>query len=165
LKRTSTLYGILLGVMLLLPILFAKQLSSYVNGWLWPAIPVLPETNITGGLEFDGKDDYVQAGPFDWPYPQFTIEAFVTSEESSDNGTIAYLTSWGDAAKLEWMSLYDAARRFRGRRRMLRLLVHSSEESVNIVCWCLMAITCTITSTEFGRGNGTHLLTPAWSGK
>jgi formylglycine-generating enzyme required for sulfatase activity len=107
LKRTSTLYGILLGVMLLLPILFAKQLSSYVNGWLWPAIPVLPETNITGGLEFDGKDDYVQAGPFDWPYPQFTIEAFVTSEESSDNGTIAYLTSWGDAAKLEWMSLYD----------------------------------------------------------
>jgi serine/threonine protein kinase/formylglycine-generating enzyme required for sulfatase activity len=107
LKRNWTLYGILLGMMMLLPVLFGKQLGSYVNAWIWPAIPVLPETNVASGLEFDGKDDYVEAGPFDWPYPQFTIDAFVTSDESSDNGTIAYLTSWGDATKLEWMSLYD----------------------------------------------------------
>ena len=107
LKLRWTLYGILLGMMVLLPILFGKQVSSYVNAWIWPAIPVLPETDIAGGLKFDGKDDYVEAGPFDWPYPQFTIEAFVTSDASSDNGTIAYLTSWGDTKKLEWMSLYD----------------------------------------------------------
>ena len=67
----------------------AKLLSPTINRWLWPPIPVLAVTETTAGLRFDGKDDYVEAGPFDWPYPQFTMEAFVTSDGSSDNGTIA----------------------------------------------------------------------------
>ncbi len=105
LQRSSTLYGILLGVMVLLPILFGKQLSSYMNSWIWQAIPVLPATSVASGLEFDGKDDFVSIEAVDWSYPQFTIEAFVTSAADSDNGTIVQLGSGGD--KPEWMSLYD----------------------------------------------------------
>ena len=105
LKLPSILYGIMLGVMMLLPILFGKQLSSYVDAWIWPAIPALPSPADSVGLEFDGKDDFVSIEAVDWSYPQFTIEAFVRSARDSDNGTIVYLGSGGE--KLEWMSLYD----------------------------------------------------------
>ncbi|MBL8817239.1 MAG: protein kinase [Planctomyces sp.] len=104
-KRSSMLYGILLGVMMLLPILFGKQLSSYMNAWIWPAIPTLPAATVSGGLEFDGKDDFVSVEAVGWSYPQFTIEAFVTSASDSDNGTIVHLGSGGENP--EWMSIYD----------------------------------------------------------
>ena len=110
LNLPSILYGIMLGMMVLLPILFGKQVSSYVDAWIWPAIPALPPIADSGGLEvrgleFDGKDDFVSIDAVDWSYPQFTIEAFVTSARDSDNGTIVYLGGGGE--KLEWMSLYD----------------------------------------------------------
>jgi serine/threonine protein kinase/formylglycine-generating enzyme required for sulfatase activity len=114
LKLSWTLYGILLGIMVLLPILFGKQIGSYVNAWIWPAIPALPGTAVAGGLEFDGKDDFVSIDAVDWSYPQFTIEAFVTSAPDSDNGTIVQLGSGGD--KLEWMSLYDDQQADPGKR-------------------------------------------------
>jgi len=76
-----------------------------MDAWIWPAIPVLANTDVPGGLEFDGKDDFVRIGPVEWSYPQFTVEAFVTSAPGGDNGTIVQLGSGGD--KSEWMSLYD----------------------------------------------------------
>jgi len=102
---SRTLYFMVLGMMVMFPILFGKQLSSYVNAWIWPAIPTLPATKFAGGLEFDGKDDFVSIDAVDWSYPQFTIEAFVTSAPNSDNGTIVQLGSGGKNP--EWMSLYD----------------------------------------------------------
>ncbi len=44
-----------------------------------PAPPVLPKTEVAGGLNFDGKDDWVQVSNVEWSYPQYTLEAFVTS--------------------------------------------------------------------------------------
>ena len=99
------LYFIALGVFITFPILFGRHLNSYINARIWPAIPVLPVNALPGGLEFDGKDDFVSVEPVNWSYAQFTIEAFVTSAPDSDNGTIVQLESGGD--KPERMSLYD----------------------------------------------------------
>jgi len=100
-----TIYGMFLGSLVMFPIVFGKQISSYMNAWIWPAIPALANLGVSGGLEFDGKDDFVRIEPVDWSYPQFTVEAFVTSAPGGDNGTIVQLGSGGD--KPEWMSLYD----------------------------------------------------------
>jgi len=100
-----TIYGMFLGSLIMFPIVFGKQISSYMNAWIWPAIPVLANTDVSGGLEFDGNDDFVRIESMDWSYPQFTVEAFVASAPGGDNGTIVQLGSGGE--KPEWMSLYD----------------------------------------------------------
>jgi formylglycine-generating enzyme required for sulfatase activity len=68
-------------------------------------IPVLPSVNIERGLRFDGKDDYVKVDGLDWAYPQFTLEAFVTSANDGDNGIIALLRN--DGPQAETMFLFD----------------------------------------------------------
>ena len=76
-----------------------------ISNWLNPAPPKLPNVEVAGGLEFDGKDDFVEVTPLDWSFPQFTVEASVTSAHGSDNGTIVSLSRVGDVE--EWMSLID----------------------------------------------------------
>ncbi len=99
------LFGVLLGVMVLSPILFGRHLSSTFNQWLWPAIPTLPSPDVATGLRFDGKDDYVKVGPFDLSSPQYTLEAFVTSAKDGDNGIVAMLKNVDGPPEL--MDLYD----------------------------------------------------------
>jgi serine/threonine protein kinase/formylglycine-generating enzyme required for sulfatase activity len=104
-KLKQIVYGALLALMVMSPILFGRQLSSIVNKWVWPAIPTLPLTEITTGLRFDGKDDYIKVGPIDLSSPQYTLEAFVTSAKDGDNGIVALLKN-GDGPP-EVMELYD----------------------------------------------------------
>ncbi len=104
LTAKSVLYALFLGVLVMSPILYGRHLSRTVNAWLWPAIPTLPVVERAAGLRFDGKDDYVQI-PVDWSYPQFTIDAFVTSAPGSDNGNIVHLSGGGKVP--EWMGLND----------------------------------------------------------
>lgn len=108
------LLALLLGVLVMSPILFGRHLSDRFNQWLWPAIPTLPSTELTTGLNFDGKDDSVEFAPVDWSFPQFTIEAFVTSAQRSDNGTIVSLTSAGQPWEI--MELYDGHQADAGKR-------------------------------------------------
>ena len=105
LAKKPLLLAILLGVLVLLPITCTKPISRAVNRWLWPAISTLPVAATQSGLSFDGKDDFVEFAPVDWSFPQFTIEAFVTSSSQSDNGNIVSLTSGGKPWEL--MELYD----------------------------------------------------------
>ncbi len=97
------------------PILFGKHLSTAFNAWLARPIPMLPATELATGLNFDGKDDHVEFAPVDWSYPQFTIEAFVTSTLRSDNGITVSLTSGGRPWEL--MELYDGPHTGSGQRQ------------------------------------------------
>jgi serine/threonine protein kinase len=106
---------LILPLLIMSPILFGRHLSIAFNSWLWPAIPILPTTDLTNGLKFDGKDDYVSFAPVDWSYPQFTIEAFVTSAPQSDNGMIVSLSSGGKPWEL--MELYDGHHSGRDQRQ------------------------------------------------
>ena len=99
------LLAMLLGVLMMFPILFGRHLSRAFNAWYWPPIPALPVAELGTGLHFDGKDDSVEFAPVDWSFPQYTIEAFVTSTLQSDNGNIVSLTSGGKP--WEMMELYD----------------------------------------------------------
>lgn len=83
--------------------------------WFDAPIPELPPSETQGGLRFDGRDDWVQVSSLGWHYPQFTIEAFVTSAPGSDNGTIVCLSS-GPGAENEWMSLFDGGPADPGKR-------------------------------------------------
>jgi serine/threonine protein kinase/formylglycine-generating enzyme required for sulfatase activity len=83
--------------------------------WFDTPIPALPQTELTAGLRFDGRDDYVEVTGLDWDYPQFTIEALVTSSNASGQGTIAQL-SGGSAKAIEFMALYDGPQADPGKR-------------------------------------------------
>ena len=115
LTANKVIFALLLGVLVMSPILFGRHLSDRFNAWLWPAIPTLPATELTTGLNFDGKDDYVEFAPVDWSYPQFTIEAFVTSIPRSDNGITVSLTSGGKPWEI--MELYDGPHNGSGQRQ------------------------------------------------
>ncbi len=91
-----------------------SMLNRPISNWLNPAPPKLPVAEITHGLNFDGKDDFVEVAALDWSYPQFTIEAFVTSARGSDNGTIVSLSRTGEVE--EWMSLIDGHQEGDGKR-------------------------------------------------
>ncbi|MEZ6125943.1 MAG: SUMF1/EgtB/PvdO family nonheme iron enzyme [Planctomycetaceae bacterium] len=99
--------GVMIGmVMMLAAFIFVMVISPRLARWFDTPIPRLPQTENVGGLRFDGRDDWVEVTGLDWNYPQFTIEAFVTSAAGSDNGTIAFLGS-GKGDDEEWMSLFD----------------------------------------------------------
>jgi serine/threonine protein kinase/formylglycine-generating enzyme required for sulfatase activity len=106
---------LILPLLVMSPILFGRHFSAAFNNWFWPAIPILPAAKLTTGLSFDGKDDFVAFAPVDWSYPQFTIEAFVTSAPRSDNGVIVSLTSAGKPWEL--LELYDGHHTGRDQRR------------------------------------------------
>ncbi len=113
-RRTVLLLSVLFIAVIMSPYL-AEQFRKQFNAWYWPAIPTLPATELATGLNFDGKDDYVEI-PVDWSYPQFTIEAFVTSPAQSDNGNIITLFG-GDATTVELMGLYDDSQADPGQRK------------------------------------------------
>ncbi|MCA9086317.1 MAG: serine/threonine protein kinase, partial [Planctomycetaceae bacterium] len=99
--------GVILGMLMTLAaFIFVTVISPKLARWLDTPIPRLPQVEKVGGLRFDGRDDWVEVTGLDWNYPQFTIEAFVTSAAGSDNGTIAFLGS-GKGDEGEWMSLFD----------------------------------------------------------
>ena len=106
---------LVLPLLVMSPILFGRHFSAAFNSWFWPAIQTLPATQLTTGLNFDGKDDYVEFSPVNWSYPQFTIEAFVTSAPRSDNGITVSLTSGGKPWEL--MELYDGHHTGSGQRQ------------------------------------------------
>ncbi|MCX7409214.1 MAG: formylglycine-generating enzyme family protein [Planctomycetales bacterium] len=83
----------------------ARLMKPAIDAWMWPPIPKLAETDVSSGLRFDGKDDFVKVGPIDLSSPQYTLEAFVTSAGDGDNGVIALLKS--DGKEAEVMYLYD----------------------------------------------------------
>ncbi len=105
----------ILPLLVISPILFGRHFTAAFNNWFWPAIPTLSATQLTTGLNFDGKDDYVEFPPVNWSYPQFTIEAFVTSAPKSDNGITVSLTSGGKPWEL--MELYDGHHTGSGQRQ------------------------------------------------
>ncbi|MCA9119348.1 MAG: protein kinase [Planctomycetaceae bacterium] len=109
--RSRPAVWIFLGILV---VVGANGAAPYLVQWMTPEIPNLPEGFVSGGLNFDGKDDYVKVGAIDWSYPQFTIEAFVTSANNSDNGTIVSLSSMGKDG--EWMVLYDGGQAGPGKR-------------------------------------------------
>ncbi|RLS56814.1 MAG: hypothetical protein DWH91_05750 [Planctomycetota bacterium] len=115
LTASKVIFALLLGGLVMFPILYGRHLSESVNAWLWPAIPTLPAPALTTGLNFDGKDDHVEFAPVDWSYPQFTIEAFVTSTLRSDNGITVSLTSGGQPWEI--MELYDGPHNGNGQRQ------------------------------------------------
>ncbi|MEW4491093.1 protein kinase [Thalassoglobus sp. JC818] len=113
-KPNSSRFVVLIAIFMVLVtpllLLFAPTISSWTN----TPIPSLTQNKPTGGLQFDGKDDYVEVNGINWNYPQFTIEAFVTSATYSDNGTIVFLGSDGNSG--EWMSLFDGGHTGQGER-------------------------------------------------
>ncbi len=113
-RRTVLLLSVLFIAAIMSPYL-AEQFRKQFNAWLLAPIPTLPATELTTGLNFDGKDDYVEFAPVDWSFPQFTIEAFVTSAPRSDNGITVSLTSGG--TPWEIMELYDGPHTGSGQRQ------------------------------------------------
>ncbi len=111
-KNRSVAFGMVLAFC---AVLFVTVLAPRIGRWFQATIPPLPQTQNIGGLRFDGKDDYVEVTGLDWNYPQFTIEAFVTSDPASDNGTIAFLGSGANDDE-EWLSLYDGGPADAGKR-------------------------------------------------
>ncbi len=108
--------GLLSGLVVLLAVLAAMPyVGQRLARWFDTPIPTLPKTELTAGLRFDGRDDYVAVTGLDWDYPQFTIEAMVTSSNASGQGTIAHL-SGGTAKAVEFMALYDGAQADPGKR-------------------------------------------------
>ncbi|MEZ6088611.1 MAG: protein kinase [Pirellulaceae bacterium] len=99
--------GVLVGaILLMLALPLAIGIAPRVARWMDTPVPKLPAAEVLGGLSFDGKDDWVEFPQVMWNYPQFTIEAMVTSRADSDNGTIVQLAG-GDGEDHESMSLYD----------------------------------------------------------
>ncbi|MCA9058648.1 MAG: protein kinase [Planctomycetaceae bacterium] len=112
----SSQKGVLAGIaMTLIGLVLATVVAPRIAQWLKTPIPKLPDAADRGGLWFDGRDDWVQVSGLDWDYPQFTIEAFVTSAPQSDNGTIAFLGS-EQGEDREWMSLFDGNQAGDGKR-------------------------------------------------
>jgi formylglycine-generating enzyme required for sulfatase activity len=108
--------GLLSGLVVVLATLAAMPyVGQRLARWFDTPIPQLPQTERVAGLRFDGRDDYVAVTGFDWNYPQFTIEAMVTSSNASGQGTIAHL-SGGTAKAIEFMALYDGAQADPGKR-------------------------------------------------
>ncbi len=107
---------VFVGLLIMLPILFGRQISQWVTPLIWGEIPVLPIVERAAGLRFDGKDDYVEVTQLNWAYPQFTIEAFVTSQAGSDNGNIVTLAG-GKSDSWEMMGLYDSGQANPGARQ------------------------------------------------
>ncbi len=108
--------GLLSGLVVLLAVL---AVMPYVGQRLARSfdtpVPMLPQTKLSAGLRFDGRDDYVEVTGLDWDYPQFTIEALVTSSNTSGQGTIVQL-SGGTAKAIEFMALYDDSQADPGKR-------------------------------------------------
>ncbi|MCA8989833.1 MAG: protein kinase, partial [Planctomycetaceae bacterium] len=113
----STIHkGVITGILMtLLAVLFVLVFSPRLARWFDTPIPTLPAVEQVTGLQFDGKDDWIQISEVDWAYPQFTLEAFVTSAPQSDNGTIAFLGN-GDSENRELMSLFDGPPAAPGKR-------------------------------------------------
>ncbi|MCA8999881.1 MAG: SUMF1/EgtB/PvdO family nonheme iron enzyme, partial [Planctomycetaceae bacterium] len=108
--------GVVTGILMMLAaVVLAMVIGPQVSRLFDTPIPSLPPVESGIGLKFDGKDDYVEVTGLDWNYPQFTIEAFVTSAPGSDNGTIAFLGS-GRNDDREWMSLFDGPQVGPGKR-------------------------------------------------
>ncbi len=112
-------HGVAYGIIItLIAVAFVLGISPRLARWFntpIPSLPPVPPQARAAGLSFDGKDDWVEVTGLSWNYPQFTIEAFVTSAPNSDNGTIAYLGS-GHGDNEEWMSLFDGAPGDAGKR-------------------------------------------------
>ncbi len=109
--------GLLAGMVLSLAIfILVGVISPRLARWWDTPIPNLPAVQNSGGLRFDGKDDWVQVSGLDWNYPQFTIEAFVTSTTGSDNGTVVYLGGGQGQERNEWMTLFDGGPAGPGKR-------------------------------------------------
>lgn len=104
--RKAVLYAILLGVLVMSPIMFGRYLSPFVSSLIWSKISTLPAIHRAAGLRFDGVDDFVQV-QVNWDLPQFTIEAFVTPEETNTQRTLVELTNYGSGHKSERLELYD----------------------------------------------------------
>lgn len=105
-RYTTGLVLIFVMFMMLFPILFGKQISRTTDRWLWGKTPTLPATNRLAGIRLDGVDDFVQV-QVNWDLPQFTIEAFVTSDDEDSRGTLVELSNYGSGTKDERIGLFD----------------------------------------------------------
>ena len=102
-RNRGIILGLLVGVVVFVSV---QVIAPWLARQLDTPIPALSADEQTGGLQFDGRDDWVQVSGLEWNYPQFTIEAFVTSKAGSDNGTIVLLRG-GKGESAERMSLFD----------------------------------------------------------
>jgi formylglycine-generating enzyme required for sulfatase activity/serine/threonine protein kinase len=103
--RKAVLYSLLLGVLVISPILFGKQISEFISPLIWGTIPKLPVVERAAGLRFDGKDDFIQI-PVPWETPLLTIEAFVTPDESAPGGTLLQVSN-EKRADAESIEMFD----------------------------------------------------------
>lgn len=98
--------AIYIGMIALVGVLAFLATPPIINSFTNPPIPTLPETNISAGLLFDGKRDYVQI-PVNWSDPQFTIEAFVTTDKDNRGGTVFELSNEEKGDKEEAFRLFQ----------------------------------------------------------
>lgn len=104
-KSLAVIPVMILAVFVAARLLFIP-LNSLIDYFVSPPVPTLPDTPVATGLYFDGKGDFVQI-PVNWSDPQFTIEAFVTSEGQKRGATVFELSNEEKGDKEEKFNLYE----------------------------------------------------------